>query len=115
MLAKPKQKIKPQSFLHAWIFGERIEFIAHIPLEECVTRLAAKSEPRQWFSGSTPVIVTINPKTANHYRFQLEQLVASSAPVGILGDLKYIDNDSTLVTGQGMISPLTYFVMLLLV
>ncbi len=113
MLIKSKRKLKSQSSLHTLVFGKRIDFIAPFPLEECASRLAAKSEPRRWFSWSNPVTVSINAKEDDHYGFRLHKDAGRNLHVWILGNLERIDDDSTLVTGHPMISPLTYFFILL--
>ncbi len=112
MLINSKRKLKSQVSLHAWLFGKRLDFVAPMPLEECASRLAAKSEPRRWVSWSNPVTVSLS-KAPDHYGFRLQKDVSSNVPVWVLGDLERIDDDSTLVTGHGSISPWTYLVMLL--
>jgi|SRR5712692_1580792 len=111
MFTKLKRKSKSQSWLRGLIFGRRIAFTAPIGLEECAARLEQRSQPYRLFSWSGSVKVTIDRGEADHYDFRLHKDAGKNLNVWVVGDLDRIDEHATRVTGRGLISRLTYFII----
>src|SRR5258708_24491338 len=101
------------SSLHALFLGKHIEFVAPFALEDCIARLEERSHRHSWYSWTKCLAIQVHRKDQNHYGFRLHKDAGHNLDVWVLGDLQRLDEHSTLVRGYGLISPLTYLLIIL--
>jgi hypothetical protein len=101
------------SSLHELFLGKRIEFVAPLSLEDCIACLEERSHRHAWLNWSHCLSVHVHRKDTNHYGFRLHKDAGHNLDVWVLGDLERLDAHCTLVRGYGLISPVTYLLVIL--
>jgi hypothetical protein len=114
MFDTPERKSKP-SPLMTFLFGQPIEFVSPLPLEECVKRLQAKSERTgNWlFQNKRKLLVKIFDGDSYTSNFKMERDAGRNLNVEVVGELRRHDRNTTLVIGQARISRTFYLVVAL--